>query len=168
MITRTQRFSLVSGIVVFSLPLLSLAAAPGTAEAASFVTKFNTIILFPTIALLSAVAFLVFLWGCAEYFFNAANETARAQGVKHITWGIIGLVIMFSAFAILRIAAGTFGLTKQLDCASKPSGAGCDSAFTIPGGSSGGTLPSSSSGGTMPSSSSGGSVPSSGYIPPDP
>lgn len=101
-------------------------------EAAGFVAKFNDIILFPTIALLSAVAFLVFLWGCAEYFMNAANEQARQQGVKHITYGIIGLVVMISAFAILSIAAATFGLDTQLDCASNPSGSGCSSAFTIP------------------------------------
>jgi hypothetical protein len=101
-------------------------------EAAGFVEKFNSIILYPTIALLSAVAFLVFLWGVAEYFFNATNDQARQEGVKHITYGIIGLVVMLSAFTILSIAAATFGLNDQLDCANDPSGAGCDSAFTLP------------------------------------
>lgn len=133
MTTCTIRLCARLGILatLFS-PLFSLAAAPGAAAAASFVTKFNNVILFPTIALLSAVAFLVFLWGCAEYFFNAANETARQQGVKHIMWGIIGLVVMFSAFAILKIAATTFGLGNELQCANDPNGAGCATVFTIP------------------------------------
>lgn len=132
MISHTQRFPLLVGILtIFSVPLLSVAAAPGTAEAASFVAKFNQVILFPTIALLSAVAFLVFLWGCAEYFFNAANETARQQGVKHITWGIIGLVIMFSAFSILKIAAGTFDLEDELRCADNPNSGGCENVFKV-------------------------------------
>ena len=112
-----------------------------TNEAVNFVGKINEIIIFPTIALLSAVAFLVFLWGCAQYFMNAANDTARQEGVKHITYGIIGLVVMLSAYAILSIATGTFGLSDQLRCANNPSAAGCDSAFTIPstsGGPSGG------------------------------
>ena len=108
-------------------------------EAAGFVAKFNDIILFPTIALLSALAFLVFLLGCAEYFINATNETARQQGVKHITYGIIGLVIMVSAFAILSIATSTFGLGDQLNCANDPSGSGCDSAFTLPSNTGGPT-----------------------------
>jgi hypothetical protein len=107
---------------------VSMAQSPedrAAAEAASFVATFNEVILFPTIALLSAVAFFVFLWGVAEYVFNAANDQARQQGVKHITYGIIGLVVMISAFAILSIAAATFGLDSNLDCAVDPSAAGC-------------------------------------------
>lgn len=106
--------------------------ARAAAEAASFVETFNRVILFPTIALLSAVAFLVFLWGVAEYFFNAANEQARQQGVKHITFGIIGLVIMVSALAILSIAAATIGVDDNLRCAQDPSGLGCEDVFALP------------------------------------
>ena len=127
------KLSLTSAFAL--LPLLSFAQPPqekAAAEAASFVAKFNEIILFPLIALLSAVAFLVFLWGCAQYFINATNEPARQQGVKHITFGIIGLVVMLSAFAILGIATSTFGLDKQLECANDPSGTNCEQAFVIP------------------------------------
>ena len=106
------------------------------AEAASFVATFNEVILFPTIALLSAVALLVFLYGCAEYVMGASQEDARKKGVNHITFGIIGLVIMVSAYAILAIAAATFGLDRQLECADNPT-AGCDDAFTVPNPGSG-------------------------------
>jgi hypothetical protein len=126
-------FSLTS-LLAF-LPLLTFAVSAqdkAAAEAASFVVKFNAIILYPLIALLSAVAFLVFLWGCAQYFINATNDQARQQGVKHITFGIIGLVVMLSAFAILSIATSTFGLDDQLKCANNPSLSGCDKAFTVP------------------------------------
>ena len=109
-----------------------IAAREAATEAAGFVATFNDVILYPTIALLTVVAFLVFLWGCAEYFFGATNEQARQQGVKHITFGIIGLVIMVSAFAILTIFANTFGLGDQLDCAKKPTAPGCENVFTLP------------------------------------
>lgn len=99
-------------------------------EAASFVSTFNTVILYPFIALLSAVAFLVFLWGCAQYIFNAANENSREEGLKHITWGIIGLVIMMTAWGIMQIATGTLGLSDELDCAKDPSASGCAAKFT--------------------------------------
>lgn len=124
---------LVIGLAFLTLPLLSYAqATPGATEAVGFVNKFNQVILFPTIALLSAVAFLIFLWGTAQYFFNANNDQAREQGVKHITWGIIGLVIMLSAFTILSIAASTFGLSKEVDCAKDPTEPSCAGVFTLP------------------------------------
>jgi hypothetical protein len=104
--------------------------ATAAAQAAAFVAKLNAIILFPLIALLSGVALLVFIIGCAQYIMSADNPSGREQGVKHITYGIIGLVIMMSAWAILALVAGTFGLTTQLDCAANPQG--CSSAFTLP------------------------------------
>lgn len=127
---------LVSTTATGLLPLIVSAQSAqdkAATEAASFVAKLNEVILFPLITLLTAVAFLVFLWGCAQYFINATNDQARQQGVKHITFGIIGLVVMLSAFAILSIAAATFGLNDQLDCANDPSQGGCSEVFTIPG-----------------------------------
>jgi hypothetical protein len=58
----------IQSLLALALPIITFAApSAGATEAAKFVDKFNTIILFPTIALLSAVALLVFLWGVAEY-----------------------------------------------------------------------------------------------------
>jgi hypothetical protein len=102
------------------------------AEAASFVQKFNDVILFPTIALLSGVAFLVFIWGLVEYLVYATVDQRRAQGVQHITWGIIGLFVMITAYTILTLFTASFGLDDELNCAANPTAAGCDSAFQIP------------------------------------
>lgn len=122
-----------TGAALLFLPFFTYAQpTPGAAEAAGFVAKLNTIILFPTIALLSAVAFFVFLWGTAQYFFNASNDQAREQGVRHITWGIIGLVIMLSAFTILSIAASTFGLSKEVNCTKDPTDPACAGVYSIP------------------------------------
>lgn len=100
-------------------------------QASSFVDKVNEVILFPFIALLMAVAFLVFLWGCAEYIFKSGNQTARADGIKHITYGIIGLVVMVTAWSLLSLATGTFGLGDELECADNPTNAGCEDAFRL-------------------------------------
>jgi hypothetical protein len=110
---------------------MSPAQQKAVGEASSFVDKVNTVILFPLIALLMAVAFLMFLFGCAEYIMNAANSEARSKGIKHITWGIIGLVVMVSAWAILRVASGTIGLDDELKCANDPTAGGCDKAFQL-------------------------------------
>lgn len=100
-------------------------------EAARFVAKVNDIILFPFIALLIGVAFLIFLWGCAQYIFNADNESARSEGKQHILFGIIGLVVIVSAYAIIQIAVGTFGLREQLDCAANPNAGNCAQMFQV-------------------------------------
>lgn len=101
-------------------------------EASSFVAKLNDLIIFPVIFLLSGIAFLVFLYGAAEYIFNAGSDQAQEQGKKHITYGLIGLFVMSSAYALLSIGTGTFGLNKQLDCARDPNQAGCESVFQVP------------------------------------
>lgn len=104
----------------------SLAAAQATTVAAGLVATFNELILFPTIALMSAVALLVFLYGCFLYVAQAGDSGAREQGVRHITWGIIGMVVMISAYAILSLVVATFGLDDELDCARDPSASGCE------------------------------------------
>jgi len=132
------------------------------AGAKDFVERLNDAILFPLIALLTGVALLWFVYGCAVYILNADNETARTDGKKHIMYGLIGLVIMVSAYAILSIAAGTFGLNKQLDCGANPTAPGCENIFKLPGGGS--TPPGSGPGGgaTTPGSGGGGSTPPGG------
>lgn len=92
----------------------------------SFVQRFNEVILFPTIALLSAVALLVFMYGCFLYIVRSADPASRAEGNKHIIWGVVGMVVMLSAYTIMSIAAGTFGLEDTLDCANEPFSSGCD------------------------------------------
>ena len=85
-------------------------AAEAADEARDFLKTFNNAILYPLITLMMAVALLVFLWGCFEFIMAAGDPGARTTGKKHILWGITGMVIMVSAYAILTIAAGTFGL----------------------------------------------------------
>lgn len=129
-------------------------------RAGNFVATLNDVILFPLIGLLSGIAFLVFLWGCAQYIMNAANPSAREEGVKHITYGIIGLLVMMSAWAILSIAAATFGLNDNLQRAKDGSTGGTGA---LPGSGTGGTapLPGSGTGGTspLPGSGTGGTGP---------
>lgn len=103
-------------------------------EAVKFVELLNDALLFPLIGLLSAVAFLVFLWGCAQYIMNAGNDKSRQEGIQHITWGIIGLVVMFSAWAILEVVTATFNLDDELNCADNPSASGCLEKFSVPQG----------------------------------
>lgn len=88
-----------------------IAYAQADAVARGFLDRLNDVILFPLITLLMTIALVVFLYGCFEFIVHADNETARSAGKQHILWGIVGMLIMISAFAILSIAANTFGLS---------------------------------------------------------
>lgn len=66
----------------------------------------------PTITLLFAAALVYFIWGVAEYITKSSDSKAREEGKKHMIWGIVGMAIMVSAFAILSLALNTFGIDK--------------------------------------------------------
>ena len=80
-----------------------------TSGALTVVQKVNTVIIFPLITLLLGVALLVFLWGVAEYVRGSASDEVRRTGRQHMLWGAIGMFVMVSALAILRLATATVG-----------------------------------------------------------
>lgn len=90
------------------------AATDAQIVAQSFLSKINDVILFPLIALMLAIALLVFFWGAFEYVRGAASGESRETGQRHLLYGIIGMLVMISAFAILTIAAATFGLEGEI------------------------------------------------------
>ena len=72
-------------------------------------------IINPLTALLFAAGLLVFLWGLVEFLAGLNGiGNKREEGKKHMLWGIIGMFVMTSAFAIVK-------LISNLVC----SGAGC-------------------------------------------
>jgi hypothetical protein len=63
----------------------------------------------PIITLLLALATLVFMWGLIEFLFiGAANEEKRTDGKKHMIWGLAGMLIMFSVYAIIEVLENFF------------------------------------------------------------
>lgn len=84
--------------------------APGahTTAASNLVAQINTIIVYPLIALFLALAVLMFVWGGFQYLYNAEDASARKDGQRHMLFGLIGIVVMVSAYTILAIAVRTF------------------------------------------------------------
>ncbi len=85
-------------------------ASPATDVAQGFLVRLNEVIIYPLITLMMAIALVVFLWGAFEFIQGAAEPAKREVGRRHLLWGIIGMLIMVSALAILNIATGTFGV----------------------------------------------------------
>ena len=90
--------------------MISIAHAAAADVARTFVGQINDIILFPLIILMTAVAVMIFIWGGLQYVLKANDPAGRAQGAKHLLWGVVGLLVMVSAYAILTIAANTFDI----------------------------------------------------------
>ncbi len=105
--------------------MYAIAASEAQIVAQGFLSRINDAILFPLITLMMAVALLVFLYGAFEYVRNADSEEGRTKGSQHLFYGIIGMLVMLSALALLTIAAATFGLEGELgDAQDKGPGAG--------------------------------------------
>jgi len=75
-------------------------------------TKIETEILNPVIGLLVIIAMAVFIYGLVEFIGGADNEEKRNNGKRHMTWGIVGLFIMFTAFGLMRVADIFGGLSS--------------------------------------------------------
>ena len=80
-----------------------------SAAISPIIFKINEVILNPVITALFAFALVMFLWGVFQYVWMEDSDKAKEQGKKHMFWGLIGIFIMFSAFAIMQLIAGTFG-----------------------------------------------------------
>lgn len=76
----------------------------------AFLVKVVEQIVNPIILLLSAGAFVVFVWGVFEFIMRAGDATKREEGRKAIFWGLIGLVIIFGAYGIINLALNTSGI----------------------------------------------------------
>jgi hypothetical protein len=66
------------------------------------------------IYLLYLVAFLAFLVGVLRYFLAGANEESRQKGKQFIFWGLIGLVVLFGVWGILRFMLETLALGRSV------------------------------------------------------
>ncbi len=91
---------------------MNLLYAATTAEdvAGPILDRIKVVILYPLISLLLGAALLLFLWGVFRYIAGAEGDEARETGKRHMLYGIIGLVVMVSALAILELATATFGV----------------------------------------------------------
>ena len=76
----------------------------------TFLGKVVKEIVNPLILLLSAAAFVLFVWGVFEFIKGAGDEKKREEGRSAIMWGLIGLVIIFGAYSIINLVLGTAGL----------------------------------------------------------
>ncbi len=92
------------------------------------INKIINELLNPLIFLFFALAAVYFLFGLIKFIINADDSTKRADGRKHMIYGIIGLIIMTGAKGILEFVDNTYeqvapGVNTTLDEYRLPSAA---------------------------------------------
>jgi hypothetical protein len=78
-----------------------------SSPAGPVITKIIQYILLPIIEGFFLFTLLIFVWGVVGLIAHADDADARKEGSKHVLWGVIGLFIMISAYAIIRVIAAT-------------------------------------------------------------
>ncbi len=76
----------------------------------AFMAKVFAAVIQPLLVLLFGIAFIIFVWGIVSYIRSSDSDKDRAEGQRSILWGIVGMVIMISAFGIINIIQGTIGV----------------------------------------------------------
>ncbi len=72
--------------------------------------RFVTYIIDPAILLIFTAGFLLFLFGLVEFLFKVEQSSGRENGVRHMIWGMVGMLIMVSVYGIVALITNTFGL----------------------------------------------------------
>lgn len=82
-----------------------------------FLNRVNELILNPLLALAFGLSFVYFTYGVVKFIRLEAGDKSRDEAKNAILWGIVGMVIMFSVYGIIRFVLATFGVTPEPNAA---------------------------------------------------
>ena len=80
-----------------------------------FLNNLNQLVLNPIILLLFGVSFIYFIYGVIKFLSSDAGDKGgkRLEARNSILWGIVGMLIMFSVYGIIRFVLDTFGISPS-------------------------------------------------------
>lgn len=78
-----------------------------------FLGNIARVIINPIIILAFSVALLIFFWGIFKFISSETADAKRDEGKKKMLWGLFGMFIMISAYGLIRLITGTFGVTPS-------------------------------------------------------
>lgn len=73
----------------------------------NLLVKVTDNIIAPILAVIFVLAFVYFVYGMYGMISSPDDSEGRKNGRNSIMWGVIGMVIMLSAYGIIRLIAGT-------------------------------------------------------------
>ncbi len=60
--------------------------------------------------LIVGAAFIAFLWGVAQYLRSAGDESRRKEGITYMSYGLLGLTVIFSVWTLVGLLSGLLGV----------------------------------------------------------
>ncbi|MDD5050444.1 MAG: hypothetical protein PHV93_01750 [Candidatus Pacebacteria bacterium] len=84
------------------IPSQNLAAAVCTPDFSALVRCLNSY-LGSVIPLLVGLAVIGFLYGVLRYIYSGGDEEKRKEGIRFITYGIVGLAVITTLWALVGI-----------------------------------------------------------------
>lgn len=60
----------------------------------------------PLLKLMFGVGLMLFLFGIIEFLWDMTKGDHGEKGKQHMLWGLVGMFIIVSAYAIVRLLAG--------------------------------------------------------------
>lgn len=88
------------------MPLMAVAAGD---DIQSLLGKIATKIIYPFVNFFLVLATVIFLWGVIQYVIAGDSSDKTEKAKRQIVWGLIGLTVMASAWAIVGV------IQKSLD-----------------------------------------------------
>ncbi len=99
----------LSAVALSFTPALALAqTSPAAGQVDNLFQKLSGYI-NQAIALLFAVATLVFLFGVIQYVIAGGDEKKGATARSYMLYGIVGLAVMAAAWGLVNLLVNTFG-----------------------------------------------------------
>lgn len=81
----------------------------------SIVCRLYEVVLQPILLLLLGIAIVWWMFGLLQWISGAKIEERRKKGMRHQNQGLLGIVIMFSVFAIISMIANTLKVDDPTD-----------------------------------------------------
>lgn len=78
--------------------------------AEQLLSKFKDYIIYPLILVIFAAGFFMFIWGLVQFIIDLDDGAHREEGIEHMKWGIVGMLVMVSVYGIIALLSNTFGL----------------------------------------------------------
>lgn len=70
----------------------------------------NDFIINPALLVIFATGFVVFIWGLVQFLWNPEDQSRRADGIRHLMFGVLGMFIMVSVYGIIALIVNTLGI----------------------------------------------------------
>lgn len=80
-----------------------------------FLSNVIDLIINPLLLLLFALSFLYTVYGVFNFLRQdiSAADAKRSEARNAVIWGIVGMIIMFSVFGLIKFVLDTFGIAPS-------------------------------------------------------